>query len=561
MTHAERLSSISRSTHRPPTTCSSIQYSNPRLSPTIFPIDFPVISQHQAPCHCPRTPLQLPRAQTIKPFFDNALEAYRKRTKKDLRSHTLFAKLEACDSPDAVLATLREQISGFDQSGDDKCTKWLKPTVNVLYNFSAAIGGGISLVYPPVGVIFTGIGILLSAATAVSGQDRLADVFERIEYFFSRLETYIDVPATAGMTEMIVKIMTEVLLIAGIATKEIKQGKASERYLKKLLGRTDMEDALCRLDRLTQEEVRMAAAQGLKATHEVDCKVQGVDDKIDIVIDGGKKTRDEIITQFGTQNRNQIRRDLKNWLSPPDSSVNYKHCKRCSPPRHCHVVHRKYYLHGLESVGLIVMDPRKTGIWEECTKFIDHPGYQRHLRCRISSPAYFFFDFKDTGKQDVRALLSSLVIQLSHQSDYFCDILFGYHLTHQSGSQQPSDSTLTQCLEDMLRIPEQVPIYIIIDALDECPNMSGISTPRDKVLMLVEKLVKLKLSNLRLCITSRPEVDIRTSMEPLTSNRISLHDERDKRRTSTTLCTLLFTLTETCGGGGCGQENGDRDAL
>jgi archaellum component FlaC len=49
--------------------------------------------------------------------------------------------------------------------------------------------------------------------------------------------------------------------------------------VKKLVGRTDIEDALSRLDRLTQDEVRMAAAQGLKATHLVDEKVKAIDDK------------------------------------------------------------------------------------------------------------------------------------------------------------------------------------------------------------------------------------------------------------------------------------------
>jgi hypothetical protein len=58
------------------------------------------------------------------------------------------------------------------------------------------------------------------------------------------------------------------------------------KYVKKLVGRTDVEDALGRLDRLTQDEVRMAAAQGLKATHEVDNKVQAIDDKVDLIIDG-----------------------------------------------------------------------------------------------------------------------------------------------------------------------------------------------------------------------------------------------------------------------------------
>src|SRR5579863_1829901 len=81
-------------------------------------------------------------------IFDNALEAYKNKTKEDLRSHPLLSKLESCHSPDAVLSVLREQISGSDQSPntDERFTKWLNPTVNVLLTFSETIGGGISLV-------------------------------------------------------------------------------------------------------------------------------------------------------------------------------------------------------------------------------------------------------------------------------------------------------------------------------------------------------------------------------------------------------------------------------
>ena len=80
-------------------------------------------------------------------IFDNAIDAYKKKTNKDLRSHPLLAKLQNCDSPDAILNVLREQIPGFDQSRstDDRFTNWLNPTVNVLYTFSGVIGGGISL--------------------------------------------------------------------------------------------------------------------------------------------------------------------------------------------------------------------------------------------------------------------------------------------------------------------------------------------------------------------------------------------------------------------------------
>ena len=50
------------------------------------------------------------------------------------------------------------------------------------------------------------------------------------------------------------------------------------------------------------------------------------------------------------------------------------------------------------------------------------------------------------------------------------------------------------------------------------------------MLALVKKLAKLNLPNLRLCMTSRPEIDIRTTLEPLTSCRISLHDEIGQKK-------------------------------
>jgi len=60
----------------------------------------------------------------------------------------------------------------------------------------------------------------------------------------------------------------------------------SEKYLKKLIGKTDIKDALKRLDKLTNEEVRVVTAQVLEATHNVDTKVARVDDKVAVVIDG-----------------------------------------------------------------------------------------------------------------------------------------------------------------------------------------------------------------------------------------------------------------------------------
>ena len=144
--------------------------------------------------------------------------------------------------------------------------------------------------------------------------------------------------------------------------------------------------------------------------------------------------------------------------------------------------------------------------------------------------AYFYFDFKDTAKQDSRALLSSLLFQLSDQSDIFFDILFSLYSAHKRGSEQPTDDSLSQCLKDMLKATEQVPIYLIMDALDECPNDSGIPSSRQRVLKLMKELIVLHCPNLRLCITSRPEFDIRAALKPLATQQISLHDEGGQKQ-------------------------------
>jgi hypothetical protein len=148
----------------------------------------------------------------------------------------------------------------------------------------------------------------------------------------------------------------------------------------------------------------------------------------------------------------------------------------------------------------------------------------------LASTAYFYFDFRDINKQNRRDLLPSLVIQLSDQSHRHCDILNSLHLKHGSGAQKPSEDDLIECLKDMLTLPDQQPIYLIIDALDECPDTSGLPSPREQVLDLLQALVELSSPNLRLCVTSRPEIDIRRALEPFTSLRVSLHEQSGQKR-------------------------------
>ena len=147
-----------------------------------------------------------------------------------------------------------------------------------------------------------------------------------------------------------------------------------------------------------------------------------------------------------------------------------------------------------------------------------------------ASMAYFYFDFRDIGKQHWRDLVPSLLTQLSARSGPRCDILSRFYSDHDSGARQPTDATLTRCLKEMLTLPDERPVYLIMDALDECSNISGIPSPRDQVLQLVKELVNLHVLNLHICVTSRPEVDIRDVLFPLSSHRVSLHDQSGQKK-------------------------------
>ena len=143
--------------------------------------------------------------------------------------------------------------------------------------------------------------------------------------------------------------------------------------------------------------------------------------------------------------------------------------------------------------------------------------------------AYFYFDFKDLKKQTCHDLLLSLVSQLSARSSPCCNILHRVYEAHEAGSRQPSDDTLRECLIQMLTLPGQGPLFIVLDALDECPDSSGLPPPRSEVLQLVKELIDLRLRGLYICATSRPEVDIRAVLGPLAFCSVSLHDESGQK--------------------------------
>jgi hypothetical protein len=141
-------------------------------SPTILLSSSPVMS-HNHPTST---------SSNFQLILDNTLKAYEMRTKNDLLKHPLADRLQACNSPNSILAILQEQVQELNRSQLSN-TKWLDPTVNVLHTFSDALGEGIGSVcfknkpvrnlhphiclkvFSPAKVIFIGFSVLLSVRT------------------------------------------------------------------------------------------------------------------------------------------------------------------------------------------------------------------------------------------------------------------------------------------------------------------------------------------------------------------------------------------------------------
>ncbi|KAH9985146.1 hypothetical protein BJV77DRAFT_1071565 [Russula vinacea] len=408
-----------------------------------------------------------------------------------------YLRLDTCYSPEAVSNVLRTQAQAFKKflKGDENLMTWLSPTVNILFAFSATLGGGIGVPFPPAKTIFTGIRVLLgSVRDVVASHDKLIHLFERINFFLQRLNVYTEIPLTNDLTELLGKIMVQLLSILAISTKEMTDRKM-KKFLKRLVGKTDVEDALERLDTLTKEESLMAVTRNLKVTHRVDGNVmavkggvhgikdviRGIDSNIKDtkglteIIDDNVKATKHVTEQL---ERNQLQEKLRTWLAAPDPSIN--HNIACKTQ---HVGTAGWFIQ-----GSTFRDWKNNGSYSGagksilCSAIIEDIKIMRDARSALI--AWYYFDFKDAFKRN-----------------------------------------------EMLKLPGQLPIFIIVDALDECPNTTGTPSAREEVLDLVEDLVGSNHSNLFICVTSRPEHDVQTILNPLTpaSRRVSLHEEGGQR--------------------------------
>ncbi|KAH9162961.1 hypothetical protein EDB89DRAFT_604954 [Lactarius sanguifluus] len=519
-----------------------------------------------------------PTTAKIREPIDIALKEYEERTGIHLLEYHLTTELEGCDSAYSVTEILQAQVQESQRLRDHggKLMTWVKPVVYLLYalSTSGALGEDVSVPLSPTIAIFAGIGMLLDATKHVdASNDALVDLFESMEKLLRPLDVCTKIPPTTATTTILMKILIELLSILALGAQQVEQGLLLAQYDtvelgSKLFGIKSAEVVRQRLDRLNQEEARATVVQTLEV-------VYGLLRNMKAVMNGGESSiselREALVTmQLVTRNMNKAKRDQsqtssQQWLSPPDPSNN-------------HIVLRLIHQEGTTArvmqgdtfrewmaTGSLLWIHGKLGSGKSvlCSMIIENIKVM--CAAGLVSLAYFYFDVRDTAKQNIRGLLTSLLFQLSARSDLCCEILSTLYHEHGNGSRQPGDDVLTQCLKDMLTIPEKGPMYIIVDAIDECSDISGPSSPRECILGLLDDLVQLKRPGLYICATSRLESDIETILRPLSSHSITLDDstgtdifdyvsavmntdQKMRRWTAEDQCLVIDTLSEKADG-------------
>ena len=158
--------------------------------------------------------------------------------------------------------------------------------------------------------------------------------------------------------------------------------------------------------------------------------------------------------------------------------------------------------------------------------------------------AYYYFDVRDKEKQNIRNFIKSILVQLSECSRPCSNIIRRLYLSHGNGMRQPSHDALMDCLKAMLMIAAKQTVFIVIDSLDECSNAPGFPNAQDEILDVVKDLAHPRHPNLRFCVTSRPEVDVQTKLEPLAVNAISLHGRSERKEDISNYIGSVASLDE-----------------
>ncbi|EMD33438.1 hypothetical protein CERSUDRAFT_98545, partial [Gelatoporia subvermispora B] len=508
-------------------------------------------------------------------LWKDALGGYTKQTGTDLDADPLTIRLSGHKSVEDIMAIVEEHTQAFNEfrAGGAKAQllQTLNPIVTAVLALepSETLGGGVGVVknssvtskrqslttigqiFHPAKATVGAIVALLKATKDVSwSYDSLVDLLSCISKFLDSLSVYMRMSLTMPMKEIFIKTLANVISILALATKEVDQGRL-KNYVRTLLGDTHVEDALKQLARMGAAETQMIGVESLWLTYSLTVDLnelmhgkEGSMEHIREALESFRSSTGESgvyinalsslilwgITSATDQAMKKIKYDggvqkHQDWLAPPDPSINHNLALRFYSERTCawfidgqvmgewRTTSSLLWIHGIPGSGKTIL----------CTAIIENIRWLCLIQQK-SILAYFYCDFQDAMKQSARGLLSHVLIRFSAESNDCSKLLSDLWSLHRSGSQQPSEHELRQCLKRMIELLADHCIYIIIDALDECPN-SSVNSQRGGVLAFIREIVEWRFQNVHICVTSRHEQDIKEAMEALSPRSISLHTE------------------------------------
>ncbi|TFY51087.1 hypothetical protein EVG20_g11172, partial [Dentipellis fragilis] len=440
-----------------------------------------------------------------------AIERYEGDTK--IKVADAFRDLASTTSVDKLLDVIdgkQKKFKEYEKRGE-KIRGALKPVLDIVSLSSAVAGEAVGAAFPPGKVIFVAVKLLIDAAHNVSAHYRsIIDIFRQLQNFLDRCCVYLHGDVSNKLKQRLVEILAHLLTILGMVTRVMKKGQLSGNkghFLQNIFRKDKtIDEALKKLNDLTREEALQVLADVHHKVGQTLRVASSTDKKVHII---AELQRDAEFHQCHL------------WLSAPDPWINHNAAQEKLSEQSTgkwifedqRLVdwlgksHSSMWLYGMPGGGKSIL----------CSTIIKM--LQHHIKSKASSAlAFFFFDFKDSSKQNFSGLLRSLLGQLSSQSLGASAVLKKVYAEHDNGCRQPNQNDLQSALGQILMDFDDV--YIVLDALDECHT-----DDRERYLLsFVENTMLDDQYSMHFLATSCNEIDIKECLETKATYVVSLGD-------------------------------------
>ncbi|KAJ7059379.1 ankyrin repeat-containing domain protein [Mycena amicta] len=476
-------------------------------------------------------------------LWQDATNKYEDETKVKFATHALAA----CTHPDAVLDALDRDLREFKDYRDKKegLRKWLKPMLHLIGSLSEAAGEATAMQVPYAKAGFVALGVLVQAAKNVSARyDSIIDLCELLHSFLERLRVYLLVQLPENMQEVVIRILAHLLSVFGLATKEIKHNRFGS-YLRTLIGQTDVQELLKKLNDLIGAEQSMGVANAMVFSREILDHVQGLvladkntasilahlDHDLQKAMQSTKDANTHLLQQLSNLhissaegneriikdledlNRRHLDSSVRSWLKAPDARTNHNTARELHDGNTGNWLLRSFEYKSWKSTSSSLF-------WIN-----GKPGAGKTIICSTviedllvtpgSVLAYFYFYYGEANKQSPRGMLCSIISELEEQLLHAPSPLLGLYKKLGSGAHEPSIPELTACLNSLVIALSGRPIFIVVDAVDECAK------PKDLAPILNDLLHSVQ-GCMHVFVTSRPEDGVTKILHPLTTCELDL---------------------------------------